>query len=78
MSRVGQSRIYTPYMTVCMVVSLPKLPYIHRITYNVWSWPTLHMAHVLSHAHMITVGHALKVTVERAADFSAWSPPTGG
>ena len=24
--RVGQNRIYTPYMTVCMVISLPKIP----------------------------------------------------
>ena len=31
MSRVGQNRIYTPFMTVCMVISLPKIPYIHRI-----------------------------------------------
>jgi hypothetical protein len=31
MCRVGQNRIYTPYMTVCMVISLPKIPYIHRI-----------------------------------------------
>jgi hypothetical protein len=29
--RVGQNRIYTPYMTVYMVNSLPKLPYTHRI-----------------------------------------------
>jgi len=29
--RVGQHRIYTPYMTVYLVISLPKLPYIHRI-----------------------------------------------
>ena len=28
--RVGQNRKYTPYMTVCLVSSLPKLPYIHR------------------------------------------------
>jgi len=27
MCRVGQIRIYTPYMTVCMVNSLPKIPY---------------------------------------------------
>ena len=31
MSRVGQDRIYTPYMTVYLVISLPKIPYIHRI-----------------------------------------------
>jgi hypothetical protein len=23
--------IYTPYMTVCLVISLPKIEYIHRI-----------------------------------------------
>ena len=31
MRRVGQNRIYTPYMTVYMVISLPKTPYKHRI-----------------------------------------------
>jgi len=31
MPRVGQNRIYTPYMTVYLVISLPKIPYIHRI-----------------------------------------------
>jgi hypothetical protein len=31
MIRVGQNRIYTPYMTVYLVISLPKTPYIHRI-----------------------------------------------
>ena len=30
-NRVGQNRIYTPYMTVYLVISLPKVPYIHRI-----------------------------------------------
>ena len=29
--KVGQNRVYTPYMTVCMVISLPKILYIHRI-----------------------------------------------
>jgi hypothetical protein len=28
---VGKDRIYTPYMTVYLVISLPKIPYIHRI-----------------------------------------------
>jgi hypothetical protein len=37
--RVGQNRIYTPYMTVYLVISLPKLPYIHRI-YMVLANPT--------------------------------------
>jgi len=31
MYRVGQNCIYTPYMTVYMVNSLPKIPYTHRI-----------------------------------------------
>jgi len=30
-NRVVQNRIYTPYMTVYLVISLPKIPYIHRI-----------------------------------------------
>jgi len=29
--RDGQNRINTPYMTVFLVISLPKVPYIHRI-----------------------------------------------
>jgi len=31
MCRVGQNRIYTPYMTVCMVISLPEILYVHCI-----------------------------------------------
>ena len=31
LDRVGQSRIYTPYMTVYLVISLPKIPYVNRI-----------------------------------------------
>jgi hypothetical protein len=37
--RVGQTRIYSPYMTVCSVISLPKTLYIHRI-YMVLANPT--------------------------------------
>jgi hypothetical protein len=29
--RVGQNRIYTPYMAVYLVISLPKILYINRI-----------------------------------------------
>ena len=29
--RVGQKRVYTPYMIVNLEVSLPNIPYIHRI-----------------------------------------------
>ena len=37
--RVGQNRIYTPYMTVYLVISLLKIPYMHRI-YMVLANPT--------------------------------------
>ena len=43
MCRVGQNRIYTPYMTVYLVISLPKILYIHRIYTRFW--PTLQMWH---------------------------------
>jgi hypothetical protein len=39
MARVGQNRIYTPYMTVYLVISLPKLLYVNRI-YIVLANPT--------------------------------------
>ena len=32
LGRIGQKRIYTPYMTVCLVISLPKVPYTHCIS----------------------------------------------
>jgi len=31
MTRAGQNHILTPYMTINLVVSLPKTPYTHRI-----------------------------------------------
>ena len=37
--RVGQSRTNTPYMTIYLVISLPKIPYVHRI-YMVLDNPT--------------------------------------
>ena len=30
MYRVGQNRTYTPYTTVYLVISLQKIPYMHR------------------------------------------------
>ena len=36
---VGQKRVYTPYMTVCMVISLLKIPYVHRIYIYIYGWP---------------------------------------
>jgi len=41
MHRVGQNRIYTPYMTEYSVISLPKIPYIHR-AYMVLADPMSH------------------------------------
>jgi len=38
-NRVGQKRMYTPYMTVYFVKPLPKVPYIHRV-YMVLANPT--------------------------------------
>jgi hypothetical protein len=38
--RVGQNGIYTPYMTIYLVISLPKKTYIYRV--YMWFWPTLH------------------------------------
>jgi hypothetical protein len=37
--RVGQNCIYTPYLTVYLVNTLPKIPYTHRI-YMVLANPT--------------------------------------
>ena len=49
MARVGQNRVYAPYLTVCLVISLPEILHIHRIyvvlanpTYGVYS--DLHIA----------------------------------
>jgi len=47
MTRVGQNRIYTPYMTVYLAIFLPKIPFIQRIYIYIyiyiWCWPTLHI-----------------------------------
>ena len=39
MYRVGQNRTYTPYTTVYLVISLQKIPYMHR-RYMVLANPT--------------------------------------
>jgi hypothetical protein len=39
--RVGQNRIYTPYMTVYLMMSLPKMLYINHI-YMVLADPSYH------------------------------------
>jgi len=41
-ARVGQNRMYTPYMTVYFVISLQK----YRIyTVYIWFWPTRYKTH---------------------------------
>ena len=47
MSTVGQNRVYTLYMTVNMVLSLPKIPYTHRI-YMVLANP-INVKHTYTH-----------------------------
>jgi len=54
---VGQNRIYAPYMTVYTVISLPKIPYIHRV-YMVLANPT----HILTHKHKHTHSHIYTYT----------------
>jgi hypothetical protein len=44
MYRVGQNRIYTPYMTVYLMIFLPNLPYVHCI-YMVLANPTYVWSH---------------------------------
>jgi len=36
--RVSQNHMCTPYMTVCMVISLLKMPYLHRIYVRVYGF----------------------------------------
>ena len=37
LARVGQNRIYTPYMTVCLVISLCQKHHVHDIIY-IYVW----------------------------------------
>jgi len=50
--RVGQNRIYTPYMTVYLMISLPKIPHIHRI-YMVLANPTSVVKAVFSQCQVL-------------------------
>jgi len=50
-SRVGQNPIYAPFMTKYLMISLPKIPYMHRI-YMVLANPVLFSAsHQACHQH---------------------------
>jgi hypothetical protein len=67
MSRVGQNLIYTPYMTIYLVISLPKIPYIHRI-YMVLANPKneqLLVGKVRLHHYICLKGH-LSGSLEKA------------
>jgi hypothetical protein len=64
--RVGQNRIYTPYITVYMAVFLPKILYIHRI--YICFWPTLYIRCTYVTFREITIH-----TVIYGADIRFWS-----
>ena len=64
MFRVGQNRIYTPYMTVYFVISLPRIPYIHRI-YMVLANPTYVPEN--SKKHLPGIAKVLKLTKDCTA-----------
>ena len=62
--RVGQNRICTPYMAVCMVIFLLKIPYIHRIYVCMYGFvqPQLcamrtHLYSPSTHTHTHTHSH---------------------
>ena len=44
-TRVGQNRIYTPYMAVYLVISLSKRTRVYIYCAYKWFWPTLHVIH---------------------------------
>ena len=64
-NRVGQDRVYTSYMTIYLVISLPKtlFRYEHRINIVIylWFWPALSMKRTHVHGVMegITSGHTM-------------------
>ena len=78
MLRVGQIRTYTPYMTVYLVISMPKAPYIHRTYIDIWLWPTLNNATVELHlpiAFLIICGTARLIENWHLRKLSAPSLP---
>jgi hypothetical protein len=62
MLRVGQNRIYTPYMTVYLMISLPKVPYIHRIYMDLANPTHAQAAAMWSHLHLHNVHKVLAYT----------------
>ena len=62
--RVGQDRKYTPYMTVYLVISLPKIQYIHRM-YMVLANPNYMMTISKQNQHCDCFALALANTIKR-------------
>jgi hypothetical protein len=47
-TRVGQNRVYTPYMNTYLVYVWPRIPRytVYTVHIHIWFWPTLQMARV--------------------------------
>jgi hypothetical protein len=89
-TRVGQNRIYTPYMTVYLMISLPKIPYIHRIcmvlanpTHHPKAWMSLKRRfgqlkkgcwQWSSFLNAVTLGSARTVYTHRIWPYVWWFP----
>jgi hypothetical protein len=62
--RVGQNRMYVPYMTVYLVISLPEIPYTHRINiYVVLANPT----------YIVSSIHNSNLSCMRSSGCEAWA-----
>ena len=57
-NRVGQNRKPSPYMTICLVNSLPKMPYIHRL-YMVLANPKLLLSSELTSSLVLVLACSL-------------------
>jgi len=66
MGRDGQNRIFTPYMTVYMVISLPNIPYTHRI-YMVLANPTYEYRCSSAPASYATAKHNHRIALRELA-----------
>ena len=68
--KVGHKRIYAPYMTVYLVISLPKIPYIHRI-YMVLTNPT----YTLKLIQLIVLSPLLTLNLASSTNLQGWPQP---
>ena len=76
MNKVVQNRIYTPYITACLVVSLPKRLCVHRI--YVWFWPTLriHKMYMTVHTRWHACYYAVYAPKKHASMYGFGQPCT--